>query len=227
MPMLAISDEGVDLSIGDAKVRTLRVGTSETLGVHVLGGSPPAFHLAPGTRHPQALHPMRQWSPDDRRGNRLGSGAGGVDGACCAWPFLVRRKTEDGTSQDAKAAPERAGGKPRTGTRTHKGPSESSLFEMGNIVSSLRSKDKESLLCCQANGRAVRIIHHRETLDPLQAKDPQVFSDFVLNRENRKKPRNITLFLSKRKDLTGMKLAAKTGGLTGRFRSSTIPHKKT
>jgi hypothetical protein len=48
MAMLAISDEGVDLSIGDAEVRTLLVGTSEALGVHSLGCSPPAFHLTPG-----------------------------------------------------------------------------------------------------------------------------------------------------------------------------------
>jgi hypothetical protein len=39
-------------------------------------------------------------------------------------------------------------------------------LKMGSIVSSLRSKDEESLPCCQANGRAVRIIHHRETLYP-------------------------------------------------------------
>jgi hypothetical protein len=31
--------------------------------------------------------------------------------------------------------------------------------------SSLRSKDKESRQYCQAIGREVRIIHHRETLD--------------------------------------------------------------
>jgi len=77
MPMLAISDEGVDLTIGDPEVRTLRVGTSEALGVHSLGCSSPAFDLAPGTRHLEALvlHPTRQWRRDDRRGNRLDSGA--------------------------------------------------------------------------------------------------------------------------------------------------------
>jgi len=32
---------------------------------------------------------------------------------------------------------------------------------MGSTESSLRSKDKQSLPCCQANGRAVRIIPHR------------------------------------------------------------------
>jgi hypothetical protein len=34
------------------------------------------------------------------------------------------------------------------------------------MESSLRSKDKESRECCQASGRDVRIIHHRESLDP-------------------------------------------------------------
>jgi hypothetical protein len=48
MAMLAISDEGVDLSIGDPEVRALRVGTGVAFGVYPLGCSPAAFHLAPG-----------------------------------------------------------------------------------------------------------------------------------------------------------------------------------
>jgi hypothetical protein len=46
--MLAISYQGVDMSIGDAEVRTLLVGTSEALRGYALGGSPSAFDLAPG-----------------------------------------------------------------------------------------------------------------------------------------------------------------------------------
>src|SRR5260221_14704017 len=38
---------------------------------------------------------------------------------------------------------------------------------MGSMESSLRSKDKASRECCQAIGRDVRIIHHRESLYPL------------------------------------------------------------
>ena len=87
-------------------------------------------------------------------------------GACYVWPRLVRRKAEEGASKDARASPERAGGRPRAGTRTHEGPSSSSLLEIGSMESSLRSKDKESRECCQASGRAVRIIHHHESLDP-------------------------------------------------------------
>jgi hypothetical protein len=52
----------------------------------------------------------------------------------------VRRKVEDGTSKDAKAAPERAEDKPRAGTRTREGPSLSSLFEMGSFESFLEKQ---------------------------------------------------------------------------------------
>jgi hypothetical protein len=53
--MLAISDEGVDLSSGDAEVGARSVGTGEAVGVHALGCSPTAFDLAPGT------HRQRRW----------------------------------------------------------------------------------------------------------------------------------------------------------------------
>ena len=48
LAMVAISDERVNVSIGDAEVLTLLVGASEALGVHTLGGSSTAFHLTPG-----------------------------------------------------------------------------------------------------------------------------------------------------------------------------------
>ncbi len=48
LAMLAISDQRVDLSIGDPGVWALLVGTGETLGVYAFGSSLPAFHLAPG-----------------------------------------------------------------------------------------------------------------------------------------------------------------------------------
>jgi len=70
MAMSAISHEGVDLSICDAGVRALLVGTSEALGVHPLGRSPAAFHLAPRT------HRHRRW-PSTRRGSG-GKTAGGA-----------------------------------------------------------------------------------------------------------------------------------------------------
>ncbi len=48
MPMPAISDEGMDVSIGDPEIGTLLVGTGEALRIHTLGCSPSAFHLTPG-----------------------------------------------------------------------------------------------------------------------------------------------------------------------------------
>jgi hypothetical protein len=46
--VLAIPNQRVNVSIGDPRVRALPIGTGETLGVHPLGCSPPAFHLTPG-----------------------------------------------------------------------------------------------------------------------------------------------------------------------------------
>jgi len=48
MPMPAISDEGMDVSIADPVIGTLLVGTVEALRIHPLGCSPSAFHLTPG-----------------------------------------------------------------------------------------------------------------------------------------------------------------------------------
>jgi hypothetical protein len=47
MPMLAIANECMNVSISDPVVGALVIGTGETLGVHPLGRSPAAFHLAP------------------------------------------------------------------------------------------------------------------------------------------------------------------------------------
>jgi hypothetical protein len=49
LAMLAIADERMDVSVCDAEVRALLIGTGETLGVYAFGGSPAAFHLTPGT----------------------------------------------------------------------------------------------------------------------------------------------------------------------------------
>ena len=61
LPMRAIADQRVDVSIGDAAVRALVVGTSEPLGVDVSGCSPPAFYLAPGA------HRSWRWPSTQRR----------------------------------------------------------------------------------------------------------------------------------------------------------------
>jgi len=59
--MLTITNQRVDLGIGDPAVGTLRVGTGKALGVHPFGCSPPAFDLAPRS------HRQRRW-PTTRRG---------------------------------------------------------------------------------------------------------------------------------------------------------------
>ena len=46
--MLAISNQGMNVSVCDAEVRALVIGTGLALGVHSLECSPPAFHLTPG-----------------------------------------------------------------------------------------------------------------------------------------------------------------------------------
>jgi hypothetical protein len=57
-------------SIGNPDVQTLGVGTGEAVGVHALGGSSPAFDLAPGA------HRRRRWL-HTRRG-RGGETTGGA-----------------------------------------------------------------------------------------------------------------------------------------------------
>jgi len=68
--MLAIPNQRVNLIISDAQGGAFRVGTGVAGGVHSLGGSPPAFHLAPPTHMP------RRWSS-----TRRGSGAQTTGGA--------------------------------------------------------------------------------------------------------------------------------------------------
>jgi hypothetical protein len=55
MPVLAIPDESMDVSVCDPEVQTLLVGTGEALRIHPLWCSPAAFHLTPGARLPQGL----------------------------------------------------------------------------------------------------------------------------------------------------------------------------
>jgi len=55
LAMRAIAHQSMDGSICDPEVRTLVVGTSEASSRYGLGGSPPAFDLAPGS------HRRRGW----------------------------------------------------------------------------------------------------------------------------------------------------------------------
>src|SRR5215470_15324197 len=70
MAMLAIPDQRVDVSIGNAEVGALSVGTGVALCVDPLGCSPTAFDLAPGS------HRRRCWPSTQR-----GSGAETTGGA--------------------------------------------------------------------------------------------------------------------------------------------------
>jgi len=82
MAIPAISDEGVDLSIADAEVRALRVGTSEPFGIYAFGCSPPAFHFWPGT------HRSRRW-PCTRRGS-----GGETTGVAIVWAAGLQQTLE-------------------------------------------------------------------------------------------------------------------------------------
>ncbi len=74
--MLAIADEGMDVSLGDAEVQALLVGSGVALGVHALGGSPSAFHLRPGTRRHRRRLSSRRGSGGETTGGAIVWGAG-------------------------------------------------------------------------------------------------------------------------------------------------------
>jgi len=61
MAMLAIPNQGMNVSVCDAGVGALSVGTGEALCVHPLGCSPATFHLTPGSdRERRWLHNRRE-----------------------------------------------------------------------------------------------------------------------------------------------------------------------
>jgi hypothetical protein len=115
-------------------------------------------------------HRQRRWLSS--RGGRGGEttagpssgerGGAAEGGACCAWPHHWR-KAEEGTSQAARASPERREGKPRVKARTHEGTEETSLLGMGgrNRFLLIRRVGRG----CQAKRRKVRILHRRERED--------------------------------------------------------------
>ena len=138
-PCLPSPKSRMNLSIGNAEVQALLVGTGVPLGVDSRGVLPGGFW--PRARGvlvlALALQPTREWRRDDRRSNRLGFVARADVGAWCAWLLLVRRKPEEETSQDARASPDRGGDRPQAGPRRQEGPYTTSLLEMGRRESSL------------------------------------------------------------------------------------------
>jgi hypothetical protein len=84
MAMCTISNQGVNVSIGDSRVRTLSVRTGEALCVHPLRCSPAAFHLTPGA------HRRRRWLH-----NRRESG-GEATGWTIAWGAWLEETLDRG-----------------------------------------------------------------------------------------------------------------------------------
>lgn len=68
LPMLAIADQGVDVSIGDPAIHALLIRTGVALGVHASGVLPGGFspHARGVQEQALALHPTREWRRDDR-----------------------------------------------------------------------------------------------------------------------------------------------------------------
>ncbi len=77
LAMFAIANQRMHVSIGDAEVLALLIGTGIAFSVDPLGRSPAAFPLTPGTRHPQAQVPQQTsgGKGDDRQGSQEGCGA--------------------------------------------------------------------------------------------------------------------------------------------------------
>ena len=128
-PMFAISDDGMEGSVGVAEVHALRVGTGEAFGRNASGGLPAGFSPHTGDAQALALHSTRQGRRDDRRGNRLGCGASSDAGACCAW-LLSSGQDHDGASTGNTAAPQSTGGHTRAEARTSDASFGSSRGEM-------------------------------------------------------------------------------------------------
>jgi hypothetical protein len=79
--MLAITNQGVDMSVSDAGGEALAVRTGETFCVYPLRGSPPAFDLAP------RAHRERR-----RFHNRREGGGEATDGAIVRGTRRCRRR---------------------------------------------------------------------------------------------------------------------------------------
>lgn len=84
LPMLPIANQGMNVSVCDARVGTLVVRTGEALCIHPFRCSPPTFHLTPGA------HWQRRWCHTRREG-------GGV--ATCravAWGAWLKKALDRG-----------------------------------------------------------------------------------------------------------------------------------
>ena len=133
-----------------------------------LGQAKPSVFTRLGA--PRRLFTSRQGRTGAEAGSRPGEArrqagqSSGVRGDAAdggwrnGWYLLLRRKSGEGASQDAKAVPER-GGRRRIRTTTQERPYESSLFERcgRNSFPIIRRVGRT----CQVRGRKVRIIHYQ------------------------------------------------------------------
>src|SRR5260221_5909611 len=96
--MLAITNQGMGMSIGDPEVRAMLVGTSEPLGVDAFGDSPTAFHLRPGTHRHERWPSSRRDSGTESTGGKIrwGTGAGGTVGRAVHGPPRLGARPKKG-----------------------------------------------------------------------------------------------------------------------------------
>jgi hypothetical protein len=71
----AISNQGVDVSVCDAEVRALVVGTGKALGVYPFGSTPLAFDLAPGVHRKRGRSHTRREGGGEVAGRTIKWGA--------------------------------------------------------------------------------------------------------------------------------------------------------
>jgi hypothetical protein len=73
--MLAIANQRMNVNVCNPEVGTLVVGTGIALGVHALGGAPPAFDLEPGTHRSRHWLSTRRGSGGETAGRAIEWGA--------------------------------------------------------------------------------------------------------------------------------------------------------
>jgi hypothetical protein len=76
LAMLAIANESMNMSIGDAAVEALLVRTGEAFGVYALGSSPTAFHLTSRTHWRRRCSSTQRGSGTETTGGTIVWAAG-------------------------------------------------------------------------------------------------------------------------------------------------------
>jgi len=69
--MCAVSNQSVDVSVCDAEVRALVVGTGETLGIYPFRSTSPAFDLAPGAHRKRGRSHTRREGGGEAAGRTI------------------------------------------------------------------------------------------------------------------------------------------------------------